>query len=659
MQYTYDPEKISYFATTDSRGVRVPFGIKAKDRMRHMYVIGKTGMGKSTLLENLAIQDIQSGEGLCFIDPHGSTASKLLDYVPEERIKDVIYFAPFDMDYPLGFNVMEDVGYDKRHLVVAGLMSAFKRIWVDAWSSRMEYILQNTLLALLEYPDTTLIDINRMLSNKTFRKKVVSAISDPIVKRFWEEEFAGYTDRYVQEATPAIQNKIGQFTSNPLVRNIIGQVKSTFDIRRAMDERKILIVNLSKGRMGEQNADLLGSILTTKIYLSAMSRAEMSQAELDALPPFYFYVDEFQSIANDSFANILSEARKYKLSLTIAHQYIEQVEENIRAAVFGNVGTTISFRVGPFDAEVLKTIFEPTFTAEDLVNLGFAQIYLTLMIDGVGSKPFSARTLPPLDMPPFSFKHEIIKHSQETYGRKRADVERMLSEVATRAGDEAIKNATQQRAQAQNKTIAQNKQKNSQNKNATPTPQRNVLQSAKIQSNSSAQSVPGANAQSGSVVTDKSVKDKTNTGDSFAQKTKQTNNQKTQNGKLIKPLVEAKSGKTPKTNNSKRTIKQDKSKQELKAALESLFAKTESNKDTKEQTSPNANSDVKDVLQSKANAQTQEKKPNLPKTEDNKRSDNDKFQDNAKKQKTPEQPVSSKTDELSEELLRQILRDDI
>ncbi len=659
MQYTYDPEKISYFATTDSRGVRVPFGIKAKDRMRHMYVIGKTGMGKSTLLENLAIQDIQSGEGLCFIDPHGSTASKLLDYVPEERIKDVIYFAPFDMDYPLGFNVMEDVGYDKRHLVVAGLMSAFKRIWVDAWSSRMEYILQNTLLALLEYPDTTLIDINRMLSNKTFRKKVVSAISDPIVKRFWEEEFAGYTDRYVQEATPAIQNKIGQFTSNPLVRNIIGQVKSTFDIRRAMDERKILIVNLSKGRMGEQNADLLGSILTTKIYLSAMSRAEMSQAELDALPPFYFYVDEFQSIANDSFANILSEARKYKLSLTIAHQYIEQVEENIRAAVFGNVGTTISFRVGPFDAEVLKTIFEPTFTAEDLVNLGFAQIYLTLMIDGVGSKPFSARTLPPLDMPPFSFKHEIIKHSQETYGRKRADVEKMLSEVATRAGDEAIKNATQQRAPTQNKPIAQNKQNNSQNKNAKPAP-KNILQSAKIKSNSSAQSASKGDKQSGDVATDKSVKNKTKAeaGDSFTQKTKLTNNQKTQNGKLIKPPAETKGGKPSKTNNSKQTTKQDKSKQELKAALESLFAKTESKKDAKEQASLNANSNVKDVPQSKANTQTQEKKPNLPKTEDDKRFDNGKFQDNTKKQNTPE-PVRPKTDELSEELLRQILRDDI
>ena len=400
--YEYDPQRVVYFGATDSRNKRVPFGIRALDRMRHTYVIGKTGMGKSTLLENMAIQDIQNGEGVCFIDPHGSTAEKLLEYVPESRIKDVVYFAPFDIEYPLGFNVMEDVGYDKRHLVVAGLMSSFQRIWVDAWSARMEYILQNVLLALLEYPGTTLIDVNRMLINKAFRQKVVEYVTDPIVKRFWVEEFAGYTDKYTKEATPAIQNKIGQFASNPLVRNIIAQPESTFDIREMMDTQKIFIVNLSKGRMGEQNADLLGSMLTTKIYLAAMSRAEDSTEKLSNLPPFYLYVDEFQSVVNASFANILSEARKYKLSLTIAHQYIEQVDEDIRAAIFGNVGSIITFRVGPFDAEVLKTVFEPTFYAEDLVNLGYTQIYLTLMIDGVGSKPFSAKTLPPVEHAPFN-----------------------------------------------------------------------------------------------------------------------------------------------------------------------------------------------------------------------------------------------------------------
>lgn len=451
MEYEYDPQRITYFASTDSRNKKTPFGIRAIDRMRHMYVIGKTGMGKSTLLENMAIQDIQNGEGLCFIDPHGTTAEKLLEYVPESRIKDVIYFAPFDVEYPIGFNVMEDVGYDKRHLVVAGLMSSFQRIWVDAWSARMEYILQNVLFALLEYPDSTLIDVNRMLINKEFRNKVIEYITDPIVKRFWAEEFVSYTDRYTQEATPAIQNKIGQFASNPLVRNIIAQPKSTFDLRKIMDERKIFIVNLSKGRMGEQNADLLGSMLTTKIYLAAMSRAEESAQGIAKLPPFYLYVDEFQSVVNDSFANILSEARKYKLSLTIAHQYIEQVEENIRAAIFGNVGTTITFRVGPFDAETLKTVFEPTFFVEDIVNLGFAQIYLTLMIDGMGSLPFSATTLPPVEEPPVHFVDKIIEHSRATYGRSRTTVEKGIGSIDALLGKGGFENLNKKKKKKKKK----------------------------------------------------------------------------------------------------------------------------------------------------------------------------------------------------------------
>ncbi len=345
-------------------------------------------MGKSTLLENLAIQDIKNGEGLAFIDPHGGTAEKLLEYVPPERVKDVLYFAPFDIEYPISFNVMEDVGYDRRHLVVSGLMNAFEKIWADQWSSRMEYILNNVLLALLEYPDSTLLDVNRMLIDENFRKLVTENVTDPLVKSFWKEEFAKYTDRYAQEATPAIQNKIGQFTSNPLIRNIIGQSKSTFDLREIMDNKKIFIANLSKGRMGETNATLLGSMLITKIYLAAMSRAELSGEEIKKLPPFYSYVDEFQSFANKSFADILSESRKYKLSLTMAHQYVEQMSEEVRAAVFGNVGTIISFRIGAYDAEFLEKEFSPEFTAEDLVNLGFAQIYLKLMIDGVSSRPF-------------------------------------------------------------------------------------------------------------------------------------------------------------------------------------------------------------------------------------------------------------------------------
>lgn len=433
-----NPERVTYFAATDSRGKYVPFGIKSKDRDRHMYVIGKTGMGKSTLLENMAIQDIRNGEGFAFIDPHGGTVERLLDYIPEERIKDVVYFAPFDMEHPIAFNVMEDVGYDKRHLVVSGLMATFKKIWEDAWSARMEYILTNTLLALLEYPDATLLGVNRMYTDKAYRQKVVDNVKDPVVKDFWTKEFANYGDRYTQEATPAIQNKIGQFTGNPLIRNIIGQPKSSFDIRTMMDEKKILIINLSKGLVGETNMRLIGSMLTTRIFLAAMSRADLAAPELAKLPNFYFYVDEFQNFANETFAEILSEARKYKLNLVIAHQYVEQMEEAVRDAVFGNVGTTVVFRVGPFDAEVLETIFLPKFTKEDVVALDKRQIYLTLMIDGVGSAPFSAVTIPPIEPPPASYREQVIASSREQFTAPRSGVESVIiEELAESAASEA------------------------------------------------------------------------------------------------------------------------------------------------------------------------------------------------------------------------------
>jgi hypothetical protein len=424
----YPENKITYFAETDARNKRVKFGIKDEDRLRHIYSIGKTGMGKSTMLENMAIQDIQNGNGLAFLDPHGKTADLLLDYIPENRIKDVIYFAPFDTEFPISFNVMEDVEPDRRHLVVSGLMSAFEKIWVDAWSARMAYILQNTLAALLEYPGATMLGINRMLSDKVYRQKVVDNISDPTVKSFWVDEFAKYTDRYTQEATPAIQNKVGQFTSNPLIRNIIGQPNSSFDIRKIMDEKKIFIVNLSKGLVGENNANLLGSMIVTKIYLAAMSRADSNPAELKKLPNFYLYVDEFQSFANKSFADILSEARKYKLSLNITHQYIEQMVEEVRAAVFGNVGTMIAFRVGSFDAEILEKEFAPVFTMEDIVNLGFVQIYLKLMIDGVASQPFSATTLPPIPKPDSSFRDLVMEMSRKNFAKPKAEIEKAIRE---------------------------------------------------------------------------------------------------------------------------------------------------------------------------------------------------------------------------------------
>jgi hypothetical protein len=426
-------EKLTYLGKVDYRNKQIMFGIKEKDRTKHMYVIGKSGMGKSTFLENLAIQDINSGEGVCFIDPHGSTAEKLLDHIPESRIKDVVYFAPFDGDYPIGLNMLEKVAPEKRFLVANGLMSAFKKIFTDGdgkgtFSARMEYVLNNIILALLENEGQTLLGVNRMLFDKEYRKFIVSNVTDPTVKDFWNNEYANYTEKTAQDLAPSIQNKVGQFVSNPLIRNIIGQQKTSFDVRKLMDEKKIFIVNLSKGKVGEGNANLLGSLLITKIYLSAMSRADVDPYTAEKLPPFYFYVDEFQNFANESFASILSESRKYKLALTVAHQYIEQMTDEVRAAVFGNVGTMITFRVGATDAEIFEKEFAPTFIMDDFVNLSAFQIYLRLMIDNQGSKPFSAMTLGPVQQPLHSCAKAVIEHSRTTYGKPKVDAEAEIAE---------------------------------------------------------------------------------------------------------------------------------------------------------------------------------------------------------------------------------------
>ncbi|HDJ30401.1 MAG TPA: hypothetical protein ENF31_00310 [bacterium] len=417
-------EEINFFAETTFRNIRKKFGIKADDRRRHMYIVGKTGMGKTAMMENMAIQDIRNGKGLAFVDPHGEAAERLLDFVPSSRINDVVYFNPADIDYPIAFNVMEKVDVAHRHLVAGGLMGVFKKIWPDVWSPRMEYILNNCILALLEYPGSTLLAINRMLADPAFREKVVSKITDPVVKAFWTQEFARYTQRYEVEATAAIQNKVGQFISAPLIRNIIGQVKSTIDMREVMDKQKILILNLSKGRIGEDASHLLGALLITKIQLAAMQRVTIPEEQRK---DFYLYVDEFQNFATESFVSILSEARKYRLCLILAHQYIAQMDEKVRDAVFGNVGTIVAFRVGAEDAEYLEKEFSPEFSAEDLVNLAKYNIYIKLMIDGVAGRPFSAETLPPFQKPEKSNKEKIIKVSRERYGTPRKIVEAKIA----------------------------------------------------------------------------------------------------------------------------------------------------------------------------------------------------------------------------------------
>jgi hypothetical protein len=426
-----DPQKdkVTYLGKVDFRNKQITFGIKQKDRTKHTYVIGKTGMGKSTLLENMIIQDINNGEGICVIDPHGSLAEKLLDFIPESRIKDTIYFAPFDAEHPIGLNVLEQVEPAKRHLVANGLMAAFKKVFgEERFSDRIQYILNNIILSLLENEGQSLLGVNRMLNDKEYRKFIVSNVKDPSVRSFWEEEYAKAGDKYQQEAAPGIQNKIGQFIANPLIRNIIGQQKTSFDLRDIMDNKKILIVNLSKGKVGEGNADLIGSLLITKIYLAAMSRADAGPYELEKLPPFYLYVDEFQNFANESFASILSESRKYNLALTVAHQYIEQMEDEVKAAVFGNVGTMITFRVGAEDAEAFEKEFAPYFTMDDIVNLSAFQVYMRLMIDGVGSKPFSAHTLDPMQKPAVSHADAVITHSRATYSKPLFDVTEEVTE---------------------------------------------------------------------------------------------------------------------------------------------------------------------------------------------------------------------------------------
>ena len=446
-------EEVVYFGNAIYHDYQKKFGIKTDDRRRHIYIIGKTGMGKTALLENMAIQDIRAGKGVGIVDPHGEFAEKMLDFVPKSRVNDVIYFDPADLDFPIAFNVMEKVDIAHRHLVAAGLLGVFKKIWPDVWSARMEYILNNSILALLEVPGTTLLGVNRMLSDREYREKIIHKITDPTIKSFWVQEFAHYPPRFREEAIAPIQNKVGQFISAPIIRNIIGQVRSAIDMRRVMDEGKILILNLAKGKIGEDPSRLLGALLITKLQLAAMSRVDIPENERR---DFILYVDEFQNFATEAFVNILSEARKYRLSLILAHQYITQMEETVRDAVFGNVGTLICFRVGAADAEFLEKEFLPEFSLNDLVNLPKFHIYLRLMIDGISSRPFLSVTLAPVEKPlkDGGHKETIIKVSRERYGTPRNKVE---EKIARWSGVEETKKVIEKEREERRGTIVQKK----------------------------------------------------------------------------------------------------------------------------------------------------------------------------------------------------------
>jgi len=411
--------EITPIGVTNFRNDKKAFGIKDADRLNHIYVIGKTGTGKSTLLLNMAVSDIQRGNGICLIDPHGDIAEKILDYVPKERINDVLYFNPADETHVIGFNPLQDIPKEQQHLVVAGLIATFKKIWIDSWGPRLEYILRYTLLTLFTYPEASLLDIQPLLTNYNFRKRVLSYSNDQYLLSFWHNEFDKYSPQLKSEAISPILNKTGLFVAITQLRNVIGQTTRSFKIQEVMDQKKILICNLAKGKLGEDATTVLGSMMVNAIQLAALNRASLDE---EHRKPFYLYVDEMHSFVSLSFADILAEARKYKLSLFLAHQYIEQINEKIRYAIFGNVGTMIIFRVGADDAKHLAQEVHPVFSEEDLINLPRYSMYLKLMIDGATSKPFSALTV---QAQPFeiSNKKQVIQHSKEKFGNTREKVE--------------------------------------------------------------------------------------------------------------------------------------------------------------------------------------------------------------------------------------------
>ena len=382
--------RVAYFARTNFRNEEKTFGIKRADRRAHMYVIGKTGTGKSTLLETLIRQDIKNGEGMALLDPHGDLVEKVLKAIPDERKNDLIYFNVADTKNPLGFNPLENVSADKRSLAASGLLDAFKKIWADSWGPRLEHILRNSILTLMDQPSATLADILRLLNESDFRRAAASRVYNPHVRAFWLSEYENYPPRLRAEAIAPIQNKVGAFLSNPILNNILSQPKSAFDLRHVMDGRKILLVNLAKGKIGEDASSLLGALLVTKIGLAGLSRADIPE---ETRPDFYIYMDEFQNFATLSLANMLSELRKYRVNMILSHQYLTQLDLQVRDAILGNVGTIVSFRLGLTDAEVIAKEFYPVFSAKDLINLPNYHIYLRLMVDGVPSQPFSAETL--------------------------------------------------------------------------------------------------------------------------------------------------------------------------------------------------------------------------------------------------------------------------
>ena len=451
---TSNDENVSAFGLTNFRGINHQFGILRRDRSRHVYIIGQTGAGKSGMLELLALSDVFYNQGYCIIDPHGDFAIDNLKFVPESRVKDVVYFNPADTAFPVAFNPLEVSDPTRKPNICSEVIGVLKRMFGDSWGPRLEHILRYTLLALLDRPSTTLLDISRLLTDKEFRKETLEYCKDVTVLQFWKHEFGQWNEKQVNESIAPVLNKVGAFTANPIIRNIIGQPKSSFDIRKIMDEGKILVVNLSKGLIGEDNAAILGAFLVTKVQLAAMSRSDIPNVA--DRRPFYLYVDEFQNFATDSFAVILSEARKYGLNLTVANQYVAQMTDSVRDAVFGNVGTTISFRVSAEDAPILIKQFEPTFEESDIIQLNNRNFVISMIINGEKVPAFSATTLSIPDTPQDNFD-AIVAHSREYYARPRMEVEAEIRETIEQA-DKYKKNLSDSGRQEEPKLVIDSSQ---------------------------------------------------------------------------------------------------------------------------------------------------------------------------------------------------------
>ncbi len=414
---------VSGFGITNYHNNFIPFGIRRSDRRRHLYIVGKSGVGKSKLIELLVLDDLKNGEGIAVLDPHGDLVDGILRYIPRERLDDVVLFNPADTDFPISFNPLEKVDEAYKMQVTIGFLDIFKKLFGDNWTYRLEHVLRYTTLALLDSPNTTVLSILKMLSDKNYRQKIVARIQDAVVKSFWVSEFAAWSEKFDAEAITPLLNKVGQFVATNMIRNIIGQPVTQFDIRRLMDDKKILLMKVSKGLLGEENSSLIGSMVITKLYQAAMSRADTPE---DERTDFTFYIDEFQNFATETFSEILSESRKYRLNLTLANQYMGQLSDVVRKTVFGNVGSIVSFRVGAEDAAVLAQEFTPVFKERDIINLGVRDFYIKMSVNGEVREAFSGKTI---DVPPVThdYTREIIELSRRKYCTPKADVEDMLA----------------------------------------------------------------------------------------------------------------------------------------------------------------------------------------------------------------------------------------